>query len=110
MTDLPTPPGYERLTPLDRQKHAGLGLRQDQAYRFAAQLNAIYIVATEFFVAAKHYPIVFGKDSATGAFLPVAITGLTDKQNLFVDNNGMWRKDCYVPAYVRRYPFSSVQL
>ena len=34
-----------------------------------------------------------------------AILGLAERQNLFVDQTGEWNKGCYLPAFVRRYPF-----
>lgn len=35
---------------------------------------------------------------------PVAMLGLRDGENLFIDDAGKWLGE-YVPAYVRRYPF-----
>src|SRR3546814_12665706 len=34
-----------------------------------------------------------------------ALLGLHDKTNLFITDEGLWRPDCYVPAFARRYPF-----
>jgi hypothetical protein len=31
--------------------------------------------------------------------------GVRDNENLFLEKDGRWREDAYVPAYVRRYPF-----
>ncbi len=48
-------------------------------------------------------PLVF---SNSAPFLPVAITGLRTGTNAFLDADGKrWARGCYVPAYVRRYPF-----
>ena len=35
----------------------------------------------------------------------IAIVGLRNAQNLFVEDDGAWAKGHYIPAYVRRYPF-----
>lgn len=44
--------------------------------------------------------------SNTAPFLPVIITGLRSGTNAFIDAEGKrWARGCYVPAYVRRYPF-----
>ena len=107
--ELSSPPGYGAVVPLDKEKHAGLGITPD-AGRFAAGLNAVYLTIVEFFVATRDYPLVFIADAASGTFLPVAITGLITGQNLFVGVHGRWRHGSYVPAYVRRYPFCTVQL
>jgi len=40
---------------------------------------------------------------------PVALTGINELGNLFVDAAGAWRADAYVPAYVRAYPFIFVE-
>ncbi len=47
-------------------------------------------------------PIVFVED---GEFtVPVAVLGLNDNNNLFLDDTGHW-DGRYVPAYLRMYPF-----
>jgi hypothetical protein len=56
----------------------------------------------EFAVAARHYPIVF---SNSAPHLPVSVCGLQTGSNAFVGNDNRWTQGCYVPAYVRRYPF-----
>jgi hypothetical protein len=38
-------------------------------------------------------------------FLPMAVLGLENQQNLFVTENGSWEAAVYLPAYIRRYPF-----
>ena len=37
--------------------------------------------------------------------VPLAVMGLRNSENLFVDEKGAWAPNAYVPAYVRRYPF-----
>lgn len=48
------------------------------------------------------YPIVFHKD-ADGRFQPVALFGLHERQNLFLDGSG-WDAE-YIPLAVERQPF-----
>jgi len=94
---------YKSPRPVEAGRHANVGLRSDVNVGFAANANAISLNIVEFAVAARHYPIVF---SNTAPFLPVAITGLRTGVNAFIDAAGTgWAKACYVPAYVRRYPF-----
>lgn len=87
------------LTPLTHGKHS---LQVPPNYRFAADTNAVPLVAEEMPLAARHYPVVFS-DEATPH--PVAILGLQHQKNLFVDCDGRWRAGTYIPAYIRRYPF-----
>jgi hypothetical protein len=37
--------------------------------------------------------------------MPAAVLGVNANENLFVDAHGAYAADCYLPAYVRRYPF-----
>lgn len=104
------PPGYKGLVALDKEAHKGKGIVSRGHHRFAAGLNGIYVVAAEFVQAARHYPLVFAQDLNTGGFLPLAITGLNQDQNLFIGDDGEWEKDTYIPAYVRRWPFFSVRV
>lgn len=103
---IPLPPGYRQLVPLDRQQHAGRGLVQNRSW--AAPLTGIYLCAAEFIQASRHYPIVFvpaGDDC-----VPVAVTGLEPERNLFVDDAGEWAREAYIPAFVRRWPLYGVRL
>lgn len=93
---------YKRPMPLEPQRHATAGLKPDNTFRFAATTNALPLISTEMAHAARTYPIVFSASTPT---VPFAVVGLRDHENLFVDDAGLWRDDCYIPAYVRRYPF-----
>jgi hypothetical protein len=99
-----SPPGYGAIAPLDKHKHAGLGLRPGQSHAWCRELNAVFLNAVEFGKAALDFPIAFARDSRSGEFMPMAVLGL-QQHNLFVDASGQWRKHSYIPAYVRRYPF-----
>jgi hypothetical protein len=74
-------------------------------YKHSQSLNAVALHHKETPEASKHYPIFFVKDS-DGSFTPVAILGLEDKSNLFVDKSGEWSRGKYVPSVIRLYPFS----
>lgn len=103
------PPGYGRLVPLDRQRHAGLGLRPGLDHAWCSRINAVFVGAAEMSRAALDYPVAFLRESATGEFAPVAVLGLHQDQNLFVEG-GRWRENTYIPAYLRRYPFCLVDI
>lgn len=101
---LNSPAGYGPVTPLDKTRHAGLGLKAGLDYRWCADLNAMAVSVAEFARAALDYPLAFVRDPGSGRPLPIAVLGF-QQQNLFVDAQGRWRAGTYVPAYVRRFPF-----
>lgn len=107
-TPSPTLPGYTEIIPFDKATHGKAGIREQNFY-FARGLNAIMLHAAEFLQACRHYPIVFVLDANSGSYLPMIVTALHNGQNSFVDGGGNWRKQTYVPAYVRRYPFCSAR-
>lgn len=76
-------------------------------YSFAANTNSVILAGIEMAEAAKEYPIVFTK--AGDKMIPVALMGLRNDENLFVDDEGKWDAR-YVPAFVRRYPFVLAQV
>lgn len=100
---MPTMLFYGNPVPLNNARHRNfrIGPAPD-GFRFAGQTHSIPLMAVEFMEAAKEYPIVFAKAGET--YLPVALVGLREKENLFIDANGRWEAR-YVPAFVRRYPF-----
>jgi len=89
------------------QDHANYGLRKGGDFRFATGVTAIPLTTGEFAAAGRHYPIVFSSDELAA---PLVVTGLNAGRNLFVSPDGVWREGYYVPAYVRRYPFISVEI
>jgi hypothetical protein len=56
----------------------------------------------EFAPAARHYPVIFNSDDDA---MPLIVLGVRSKENLFVSEDGSWSEGCYIPAFVRRYPF-----
>ncbi|MCX7148792.1 MAG: SapC family protein [Rhodocyclales bacterium] len=93
---------YERVVALNDQTHAGLKVRPATSFAYAAKTNSVPLLASEFFEAAREYPIVFARGD-TGP-VPAVLLGLRESENLYVDNAGKWDAR-YVPAFVRRYPF-----
>lgn len=95
---------YKNIVPLNRDKHRNLHISpaEDKA-RFAENTHYAPLSGTEFYQAARDYPILFTSDNAEAG--PIALLGLSEGQNLFVDEDGGWSEGTYVPAFVRRYPF-----
>jgi hypothetical protein len=64
--------------------------------------HAIPLTVEEFPQAQRHFPIIFSSGENP---VPLALMGLNEGVNIFVDDEGKLRGPSYVPAYVRRYPF-----
>ncbi len=93
---------YKNPVPLDRKQHASLSLKRNFGLDFTRSINAVPVNAIEMVQIGMFYPIAFSPDpSAT----PVAVLGLRDNENLFINAEGQWYPDAYIPAYIRRYPF-----
>lgn len=93
---------YKKPVPLDAKAHADFALRKNFGLGFTKTVNAVPINLIELPQICHYYPIAFAPD-ATGT--PVAILGLRDNENLFVNEKSEWEADTYIPAYIRRYPF-----
>jgi hypothetical protein len=93
---------YSNPEPIDLEKHKSLALKKDFSLDFANHVNAVPINLIEMPQICHFYPIAFSPDEHA---TPVAILGLRDQENLFVNKDGSWREHTYVPAYIRRYPF-----
>ncbi|MGE0408352.1 MAG: SapC family protein [Amphiplicatus sp.] len=95
---------FEKPELLNREAHGKYGITQtEKPFAFCAKIRAAPITASEFISASRHYPIIF---SAQKAMTPLAVLGVLDDVNLFVDDKGLWEDHAYVPGYLRRYPFA----
>jgi hypothetical protein len=94
---------YDRPELLNVQSHGDLGVRAaSRPFSFCSKVRAIPLTISEIAEASRHFPVVFGSQDEPQ---PLAIVGLQDDINLFVDEDGNWDPYAYVPGYVRRYPF-----
>ncbi|WP_298685985.1 SapC family protein [uncultured Sphingomonas sp.] len=98
---------YNDLTPISSQAHGDWKLRAIQGAHFLKNVHAVPLLAEEFISASRFYPIVFSLGADP---VPLALMGLNEGVNTFVDERGMFPDDYYVPAYVRRYPFLLAKL
>lgn len=95
---------YERPVALDRVRHRGIRIPSVlDGFGFARNVNSVPLVTGEFAPASRDFPIVFA--GADQAVMPAALLGLRGDDNLFVDQQGQWIAQAYVPAFFRRYPF-----
>lgn len=101
-----SPFGYGPIVPLEKQHRVLLpSLASGSVPAFAMRINAMAISYSEFSAVQRDYPIVFLTADEGRSFAPVAVLGLADGQNLFVEDDGRWAAHHYVPAFVRRFPF-----
>lgn len=98
---------YKSIAPLSWQLHPDWGFEVPRDLGFAATTHAIPLTVDEFVMAQRHYPVIFGSGFAAA---PLALVGLAEGRNLFVDHEGKWQPGTYIPAYVRRYPFMLAKL
>lgn len=98
-----TLPLYKKPEPLNVQAHKGMGLKYgDRPFDFLNETHFVPLTVGEFAQASSFYPIIFLGD----ARIPVAVMGLQQGTNLFVDvDSGNLEANVYLPAFVRRYPF-----
>lgn len=95
---------YERPVPLNRVEHKDLRMKGVPSMQFAATAHSVPLTGVEFGPAARDMPILFAGQSIADAG-PMALLGLRQNENLFVDAQGQWTPNAYIPAFVRRYPF-----
>ncbi len=101
------PPFYRNPQVLRPEAHGNLGVNgSKRTYRFAREAGFVAVNGAEFEMAAKHYPVIF---TSGDDVVPIAVLGLGDKGNQYVNKKGVWERDHYIPEYVRRYPFIFVQ-
>jgi hypothetical protein len=99
---------YKGLEPLSSEAHAGFKMKTQDRAPFLAGQHAIPITVDEFPLVQRYMPIVF---SVGEEAIPLALMGLNEGVNVFVNDEGKLTEDTfYVPAYVRRYPFMLAKL
>ena len=99
---------YNALEPLSSEAHAKFKVRPTEGADFLVNQHAIPVTVDEFPLVQRHMPIIFsqGDDS-----VPLALMGLNEGVNVFIDEKGLLRDPfTYVPAYVRRYPYLLARL
>ncbi len=98
---------YGGLEPLSSSVHGGYRSRSSDRAPFLANNHAVPITIDEFVSVQRHFPIVFSVGENP---VPLALMGLNDGVNVFVDDEGKLLAEAYLPAYVRRYPFMLARL
>ena len=94
---------YKNPVPLNKNDHKDKKISSiGRNFMFPGETNAVILAGVEFSEAAKEYPIVFTQ--AGDKVVAVALLGLRNEENLYVDDKGGW-DGRYIPSFVRQYPF-----
>lgn len=91
---------------LDNITHQSLKVDSTLSDDYGDNVASICIYLTELSDIQAEYPVLFQKDSNTGAFSMCAMLGFKNNENLFLDTE----KPCgwagnYIPALLQRGPF-----
>lgn len=95
---------YTQPQLLTVEEHGHLGLdTSGRPYDFVRSIRFVPLAAAEIVSAQMNYPIIFS-DLEKPTLL--AVVGIFEDRNLFVDDKGNWDAASYVPSYLRCYPFA----
>lgn len=98
---------YNDLMPLNSQDHATWSSKSTDQAKWLVGQHAIPLTAEEFVAASRFYPIIF---SVGDTSVPLALMGMNEGINVFIDQEGRLNGPVYIPAYARRYPFMLAKL
>lgn len=90
-------------TIISRQQHASARYLPRQGYNHVGKQIITPVLLAELPKLINQYVLGFVADGQK--FLAVALLGIEQDRNLYVNHDGRWIGD-YVPAYVRGYPFA----
>lgn len=91
-----------RHVPIDAASHRELRVITARGMAYGDGMMSALTFPAEFRSLQAHYPVVFQK-SAVGDFLPVALLGLREGENLFLQGSH-WDAE-YLPMALERQPF-----
>ncbi len=94
---------FKKARLLNKETDKELKISPLTNYKHSRNMHSIPVAMNEIGEISKHYPIFFLRDA--NGVIPFAVLGLKEGENKFVNNSGEWRKNRYIPALVRAYPF-----
>jgi hypothetical protein len=98
---------YKDLMPLNSRDHGAWKARPMDRAPWLVGQHAVPLTVEEFPQAQRHYPIIFASGDNP---VPLALMGLNEGVNVFVNDQGQFDQPVYLPAYIRRYPFLLAKL
>jgi hypothetical protein len=91
---------YDDLVALNREQHRLLKLAPPaRPFAFARGTNSVPLASSELSAAVLDFPCVFVEGPEGHSV--VALVGLRDHENLFVQPDGGWVRGAYLPAFFR---------
>lgn len=88
---------------LNNIDHKDLRIITERSERLGDNVMCAIVFPVEFRTLLEEYPIVFHRHPETDEILPVALFGVEQNENLFLDN-GRWQAS-YIPLIMQRDPF-----
>jgi hypothetical protein len=98
---------YKDLVPLNSNEHSSWHSRQTDRAPWLVGQHAVPLTVEEFPMAQRNFPIIFSQGPEA---VPLALFGLNEGINVFVEADGRLENPVYIPAYARRYPFLLAKL
>lgn len=98
---------FENIVMIQKDLHKDLKFDKIDTMAFAANISHIPVNVSEFYHVCKSQPILFIQNGENIA--SVALLGLKQDENLFLDKQNNWNKTEYCPIILRHYPFVYVQ-
>jgi hypothetical protein len=95
------------IVPLDTVAHRDLRIDTVASPRNGDDRHLVQVILREFALLAVDYPILFGKQSDTGAFFCGAMLGFDEGENLFLEPGGGMKG--YRPLNLEREPFFATE-
>ena len=88
---------------VNSEAHKTLRVQAGPSARYGDAQRYVAVVVSEFPLLAVHYPILFSKDSDTGAFYCGTMLGFDAGENLFLEEGKA--PETYRPLNLQRGPF-----
>ena len=88
---------------LNNLTHRDVRVQAEASAKFGDNQRFVPVVIAEFPLLVTHYPVLFSKDSETGAFFCGAMLGIDEGENLFLKNGK--GHEGYRPLNLQRAPF-----
>jgi len=88
---------------LDNVSHIDLQVITQNSAEYGDNVGTVQVFPSEFEALQKEYPIFFRKDADSGQLQTIAMLGLQQDENLYLDENN-WNAN-YLPSVISRGPF-----
>ena len=88
---------------LNNIQHKNVRVITRRGAEFGDNVGTVVTYPTEFADIQREYPIFFRKDAKTGEYVAIALLGLAQDENLFLEGD-RWDAS-YVPALIAKGPF-----